>query len=132
MIPDLPARLTSEVVGTALLLATVGIYGVMAFSVRRRTRDIGIRIAVGADEGKILSGVLRTGIRIAGTGTLIGAAAALALTRIFESLLYDVRPADPATYAAVAAVLSVATLLACLLPARRAARIDPSTALRSD
>lgn len=114
----------------ALLLAAVGIYGLMHYSVAQQTRELGIRLALGARESDVLSHVLRAGLRLAVAGIIIGLAAALALTRVMRSLLYDVSPTDPLTLAAAAAVLVSVAFAACLLPAARAARLDPTTAMR--
>jgi len=115
---------------TALLLAAVGIYGVMSYTVGRRAHELGIRVALGATRQEIAGLVLRQGIKLAGIGLLAGLAAALGLTRLLASMLYGVHPADPVTLAAVAVVLGVIALLACYLPARRAASVDPIIALR--
>jgi putative ABC transport system permease protein len=114
----------------ALVLATVGVYGVMAGSVERRTGEIGLRLAVGADRSDVLRMVLGQAARLVAAGVTLGLVAAFALTRVMQSLLFGVSPTDPATFAAVAGVLAAAALLASYLPARRAARVDPLTALR--
>ena len=116
----------------ALLLAIVGVAGVMAYSVAQRTREFGIRLAMGAQPREVLRLVLAGGLRIALLGTAIGLAAAYALTRLLAGMLFDVKPRDPLTFAAVAGLLLLAALAACALPARRAARVHPSTALRYD
>jgi putative ABC transport system permease protein len=115
-----------------LALATVGVYGVVAGSVERRTGEIGLRLAVGADSSDVLRMVLGQAARLAAAGVTLGLLAAFALTRVMQTLLYEVSPTDPATFAAVAAVLALATLLASYLPARRAARLDPATVLREE
>ena len=117
---------------TALLLAGVGIYGVMSYAVTRRARELGIRLALGATHREILGIVLKQGMRLAAIGMAAGLAAALALTRLLASLLYGVRPADPATMAAVALLLGSIALLACYIPARRATAVDPVVALRCE
>jgi predicted permease len=116
--------------GVALLLASVGVYGVIAYSTARRIREFGIRVALGARSGQILGLVLRHGLTIAGVGTAIGLAASVVLTRLLGALLYEVSPTDPVTFAAVPLVLLLVALAACYLPARRATRIHPVAALR--
>jgi putative ABC transport system permease protein len=129
-------RLTMLLVGAfallALALGAIGIYGVMAHLVARRTREIGIRIALGALPGEILGLVLAQGAWLAGLGILAGLGGALVATRLLASLLYGVGPTDPLTFAATAAALAVVALLACLFPAGRATRVDPVDALRSE
>jgi ABC-type antimicrobial peptide transport system permease subunit len=115
--------------GIALALAAVGIYGVMSYVARQRTREIGTRVALGATQGDIVWLVMRYGARIATIGAAIGVATGLAAGRALGSMLYGVSPADPITLAAAASVLLAATLVACYLPARRAAAIDPSRTL---
>ncbi len=115
---------------TALLLSSVGIYGVLSYMVAQRTRDIGIRMALGASQAQIVSDVLGFGVRLAGIGLAVGLAAALAATRLLSSLLYGVRPTDAVTFAAVSFILLVVALIASYLPARRATRVDPLVALR--
>jgi putative ABC transport system permease protein len=114
----------------ALLLAAVGIYGVISYAVSLRTREVGIRMALGAGRRNVLAMVLRQGLALIGLGLALGFAASLALTRFLSSLLYEVRPTDLATSLAVAAVLAAVALLASYLPARRAASVDPMVALR--
>lgn len=116
--------------GVALLLAVVGIYGVMAYTVAQRTQEIGIRLALGAPAGEVLRMLLRDGMRLVATGLLVGTGVALVLTRIAASLLYGVSASDAVTYAAIASVLTSVALVAILLPARRAMRVDPMQALR--
>jgi len=127
-------RLTTTVLGvfalTALLLAALGIYGVMAYSVSRRTNEIGIRIALGACVADIVRMVLYQGAKLTLIGIGIGLAGSLALSRLISSFLFGVTAYDPITFVLVAAVLTSAALVACYLPARRAARIDPMVALR--
>jgi predicted permease len=116
----------------ATLLAVVGLYGVMAFTVTRRTREIGVRMALGADRRHVLSLVVRQGLTMAGLGTLVGVIAALALSRLIESLLFHVKPTDPLTFAAVVGTLLGVAALACYVPAWRATRVDPTQALRAE
>ena len=116
--------------GSSLLLAMVGIYGVIAWAVRQRTREIGVRMALGAQRKSVLALVLGRGLRLAAAGIVLGLIGAIPLTRILRSLLFGVAPTDPLTFAAVPVLLVSAALLACFLPARRAAKIDPMEALR--
>jgi ABC-type antimicrobial peptide transport system permease subunit len=116
--------------GLALLLASIGIYGVMSYAVAQRTGEIGIRLALGAGTGEIVRMLIASGLRLAVAGLAIGVALALALTRAVTSLLFGTSGADPAVFAAVVAILGGVAMLACYLPARRAARIAPTEALR--
>jgi len=114
----------------ALLLAAVGIYSVLSYSVKQSVREIGIRLALGARLGDVLRGVVVEGMKPALLGAAIGAAGALALGRFLSSLIYDVRPSDPITFLAVAILLAAVALLACVIPAYRATKVDPMVALR--
>ncbi len=118
--------------GTALLLAVAGLYGVMAYSVARRTAELGTRIALGATRANVLLLVLGQGLVTAMIGVAIGVAGAIALTRTLQSFLFGLSPTDPLTFAAVALLLILVALLACYIPARRASRVDPITALRNE
>ena len=122
--------LLSIFAGIALLLAAIGIYGLMAYAVEQRQHEIGIRVAMGASRQDVLKMVLGQGMQLALAGVAIGLAAAFGLTRLLSAMLFGVKPTDPATFAGVACLLSVIALLACYLPARRAMDIDPVVALR--
>jgi putative ABC transport system permease protein len=129
-------RLTLTVLGSfaalALLLAGVGIYGVIAYSVRQRTRELGIRMALGAQRRDVSKLIIVHGLKLAVLGVALGLCLALALTRWMESLLFEVRPTDPLTFTVIALVLLLVALLACWLPARRATKVDPLVALRHE
>jgi predicted permease len=116
----------------AVLLAVVGIYGVIAYTVQQRTREIGIRIALGASHERVVGMVVRRGLMLAVLGIALGTAGAFALTRVLQTLLFGVSARDPMTFAAVSALLGGVALVASWVPARRAARVDPLTAMRSD
>jgi predicted permease len=116
----------------ALLLASLGIYAVMSHAVGQRTREIGIRIAIGAQARAVLSLVLKRGVLVAGAGLLAGLGASLALTRYLRAFLFEIAPTDPVTFAAIALALGAVALLACYLPARRATKINPLIALRAE
>ena len=118
--------------GVALVLAAVGIYGVMAYTVEQRTAEIGIRVALGARQGQMLSMILRHGLLLAAIGVAIGVGAAFGLTRYLKTILFGVTVNDPTTFILVPVVLTSVAVLACLIPARRAARVDPIIALRCE
>ena len=116
--------------GTALILAVAGIYGVMAYNVTRRRREIGVRIALGATAGDVLRTVLGQGLTTIAIGVVAGVAGALALTRWLQAMLFGVTPTDPIAFAAVVGVLVVVASLACFVPARRGTRVNPVEALK--
>jgi len=116
----------------ALGLASVGIYGVVAFGVAERRREIGIRTALGARPADVLGLFVKRALRLAAIGMLAGGIAALGLSRFLASLLFGVGPSDPATFSGVAVLLAAVVLAACVIPARRALRVSPTTALRAE
>jgi ABC-type antimicrobial peptide transport system permease subunit len=116
----------------ALALALVGIYAVLSYQVRERTRELGVRMALGATAGDILRMVVRDGMMPAVAGVLIGLGGATLVTGLLASLLFETEPVDPITFASTAGLLLLASLAACCAPARRATRVDPSTALRAE
>ena len=130
LLPRVAAMLFGVFGAIGLVLATVGLYGVMSFAVTRRTREIGIRMAMGASSGTVVGMVLRRTLLLAGAGVVLGTAGALAITRVLRTFLFEVRPTDPATFTAVALFLISVALVAALLPARRAYAVDPLVALR--
>ena len=129
-------RLTELLLGgfalVALLLATIGIYGVMSLHVANRSREFGIRLAIGADPRALVRLVLGEGAMLAALGVVIGIAGAVAVSRSLVSLLYDVSPTDPVVLLALPLLLAIVALMACYVPARRAARSDPLSVLRAD
>ena len=128
----LPMQLMAVFALLALTLAAVGVYGVMAYSVVARTREIGVRVALGAQPRNVFGMILRQGLGAAVAGLTLGLAGALALGGVLRKLLYGVTPTDPATFVGVVVVLLVVSLAACVVPARRALRVDPLDALRSE
>jgi ABC-type antimicrobial peptide transport system permease subunit len=116
----------------ALVLGVIGIYGVIAYSVSQRTREIGIRVALGAQHGQLAAMFVRHGLLLTAAGVACGLGAAIALTRLMSSLLFEVSPVDPFTYGAVAVGLVAAAALASYLPSRQAAAVDPVEALRAE
>jgi ABC-type antimicrobial peptide transport system permease subunit len=128
--PRLGAVLMSGFGIASLLLASIGLYGVMASTVRERTRDIGVRMALGATPQRVRRDVLNQAIQTFGVGVLVGLVGALAMSRLLTTLLFDVSPADPIAFVSAASLLFVVALAAAYIPARRATRIDPAQALR--
>jgi len=116
--------------GLALLLATIGLYGVLSYAVSQRTRELGLRMALGADTSNVLGLVMSQGLALTAGGVVLGAVAALSLTRLMGNLLYKVSPRDPLAFGSAFVVMAIAAVAACFLPAWRAARTDPVRALR--
>jgi ABC-type antimicrobial peptide transport system permease subunit len=129
-------RFLAQIVGVfaalAALLAALGVYGVLAYSVRQRTQEIGVRLALGAGRAQILRMVAGDGLRLAGLGLIAGGLIAWYVTPFLADVLFNVRPSDPITFGSTVALILVVTLIATLIPARRATRIDPAMALRSE
>jgi ABC-type antimicrobial peptide transport system permease subunit len=116
--------------GVSLLLAVIGVYGVMSYTVAQHTREIGIRMALGAQPRSILTLIVGRGLVLVSIGAVIGVLASFGLTRFIENMLFGVTPTDPLTFAAIVLLLGVVALLACLIPAQRAMRVDPIVVLR--
>ena len=135
-IPLFPARMAANVLGSfgllALVLAAIGIYGVMSYVVAGRTREIGLRMALGAQLHQVRQLILRQGMMLAGIGLILGLAVVLVLARFLTSMLYGVSPSDPVTFLGISFLLAMVALLACYLPARRATRLDPLRTLRAE
>jgi putative ABC transport system permease protein len=130
--PRFTMALTAAFALLALVLAVVGVYGVMAYSVAQRTREVGVRMALGAEPGQVVRLVTGRGLRIVGWATVLGLAASVAAVRLLRSRLYGISPTDPLTFVLVPAILAAVAAVACYLPARRAARVDPVIALRAE
>jgi ABC-type antimicrobial peptide transport system permease subunit len=130
--PRVAAGVASTFGVLGLVLATMGLYGVMTYAVSQRTREIGIRVALGAQVRDVLRLVVSQGMRMALAGIVLGLAGAVALTRVLASLLLGVGTTDAVTFVGVAVLMAAVALLACYLPARRAARVDPLVALREE
>jgi ABC-type antimicrobial peptide transport system permease subunit len=126
----LVARLSAFFGLLALVLACIGLYGLLSYEVSRRTREIGIRMALGAQERDVLRLVVKQGLALAVVGAMVGIGVALGVTRYLTSMLYGVHANDPVTIGAVAVLLALVALAACYIPARRATRVDPMVALR--
>jgi putative ABC transport system permease protein len=126
------AWLTGAFAGIALLLSAVGLYSVLAYAVTQRTSEIGIRMALGADKGQVISLILSQGMRLVALGLVLGLGAAAAGARLLTSLLYEMEPLNPLVFGGVTVLFAVVAVFACLLPSLRAARIDPLVALRSE
>jgi ABC-type antimicrobial peptide transport system permease subunit len=131
-VPRLQTVLLGAFGALGLLLACVGIYAVISYSVAQRLREVGIRLALGAAPGAIRAMVLREGMLLAALGIVGGAAASLALTRYLATMLYTVKPTDPTVFAAVAGILALAAAAGCWFPARRATSVDPAVVLREE
>jgi len=130
--PKLNAALLGIFSGVALLIAAIGVYGVLSYAVTQRTREIGLRMAIGAQRGDVVRWILRDGMAVAAVGVAAGLGAAVALSRVLRTLLFEIDARDPATFAGVAALLLLVALAACLAPALRASRMDPVAALRQE
>jgi len=130
--PRLLAQLLGGFAGLALLLAAIGTYGVLSYMVAERRREIGIRMALGADQGDVLGQVMKQGLALTTVGIVAGLGGAFALNQVIASLLFGVQPTDTTTIVAVVATITLVATVACLLPAWRASRVDPNVVLRDD
>lgn len=130
--PRFLAQLLSIFGALALILAAIGTYGILSYSVTERRHEIGIRMALGADGGNVLGMILGQGLRVTGLGLVVGIVGSLWLTRLVSSLLFDVKAIDPLTFVTVAVFIAVIAVLACLIPARRATQVDPMVVLREE
>jgi putative ABC transport system permease protein len=130
--PRFNMLLITILASVALVLAAVGIYGVISYSVTQRTHEIGVRMALGASAGDVLKLVVGHGMILAGTGVVLGLLAAFAVTRIMATLLFGVTATDPVTYFGLALLIGIIALLACYIPARRATKVNPVAALRAE
>ena len=130
--PRLYAVLLGTFAAVAAILAAIGVYGIVAYAVAQRTREIGIRIALGARDGEVLALVLKQGMTLVLLGVGIGLLGALAVTKYLAAMLFGLSPLDPTTFGAVAFAFAITAAVACYVPARRAARVDPMVALRHD
>jgi ABC-type antimicrobial peptide transport system permease subunit len=126
------ASLTTIFAALAFVMSVVGLYSVLAYAVSRRTAEIGIRMALGAQSAQVIRLIMRSGLELVAIGLALGLAAAAGAARVIQTLLFDVRPLEPAIYAAVAITFALIAALACLLPSLRASRIDPIVALRAE
>lgn len=135
-LPLAPARLAASALGSfgflAVVLAAIGVYGVMAYAVARRTREIGIRVAIGATRSRVFSLIVKRSAVVLAVGTLVGASGALIVGSFFSAVLYGISPKDPATYAIAITLMPVVALLSCVVPVQRALTIDPASALREE
>jgi ABC-type antimicrobial peptide transport system permease subunit len=130
--PRFLAQLLAIFAGLALVLAAIGTYGVLSYNVTERRHEIGIRMALGADRGRVLGMILGHGLRVTALGLVVGVLGSLALTRLVSSLLFQVEPTDPLTFVTVAVFITAVAAVACLIPARRATRVDPMVVLREE
>ena len=130
--PRFLAELLMIAAGLALALAAIGTYGILSYSVSQRRKEIGIHMAMGASRERVLGMVLGQGMMLAGVGLVVGVGASFLLTRFLQTQLFNVKPSDPATLAAVVAFIATVALVACYLPAHRATRVDPMVVLRDE